>query len=137
MPRILAIDCGTKRVGFAVTDPLQLIASPLDAMNLSEAHAFISNYVKKEEVEGFVLGLPKGLNGVVTDGTLSAKKMGAWLKEQFPDKKIYWIDERFTSVMAEQSMRDGGLKKKDRQNKHTIDKVSAAIILQSFLSQRK
>ncbi|OHX65305.1 Holliday junction resolvase RuvX [Flammeovirga pacifica] len=135
MGRILAIDYGTKRTGFAVTDPLKMIASSLETVQTNVIMKFIKEYLQKEEVEHFVIGLPKGLDGKATDNTKPTQNFGKKLAIEFPSIPITYIDERFTSKMAEQSMIAGGMKKKDRKVKGNVDKISAAIILQSFLDQ--
>lgn len=133
MSRIMAIDYGTKRVGLAVTDNLQLIASGLDTVATKEIFSFIKNYTTKEQVDCFVVGEPKRLNNTDTHSTAITAEFVKELTEKFPHIKVVRMDERFTSKMAFQAMIDGGLKKKDRQNKETIDKVSATIILQSYM----
>lgn len=133
MSRILAIDYGSKRTGFAVTDPSQIIATPLDTVETKSALLFLTNYMKKEEVEKIVIGMPKNLQNEDTDSTLAVRKFIAVLKRSFDNIPVIEVDERFTSKMAFQSMITGGVKKKDRKNKATIDKLSATIILQSYL----
>ena len=135
MPRILAIDYGAKRVGLAVTDPLKLIASPLDTVHSKDLVTYIQKYLSKEEVEAFVVGMPKKLDNTDTNATQMAKGCVTILRKNFPDISIHLQDERFTSSMAMSAMIAGGVKKKDRQNKETVDKVSATIILQSFLER--
>lgn len=135
MPRILAIDYGAKRVGLAVTDPLQLIASPLDTVHSKDLVTYIKKYMEKEAVEAFVVGMPKKLDNTDTNATQMAKGCVTILRKSFPDISIHLQDERFTSSMALSAMIAGGVKKKDRQNKANIDKLSATIILQSFLER--
>ncbi|AZQ62343.1 Holliday junction resolvase RuvX [Flammeovirga pectinis] len=135
MGRILAIDFGTKRTGFAVTDPLKIIASSLDTAQTNVAMQFVKDYVAKEDVERFVIGLPVGLDGLETDNTKPTKSFAKKLEKNFPSIPLTFIDERFTSKMAEASMIAGGMKKKDRRVKGNVDKISAAIILQSYLDQ--
>ncbi|MGW8121402.1 Holliday junction resolvase RuvX [Roseivirga echinicomitans] len=136
MGRILAIDYGSKRVGLAVTDPLQIIASPLDTVHSKDVIQFLKDYDKAENIEAFVLGMPMNLNNQPTDATLGAQQFERLLKKQFPEKPVYLQDERFTSKMAMDAMIAGGMKKKDRREKGNVDKVSAAIILQSFMESR-
>lgn len=133
MARILAIDYGGKRVGLAVTDTLQLIANGLDTVATKEIFVFLKNYLAKEVVECVVVGEPKRLNLMDTHSTEMTEKFVKELKNKFPAMKIERMDERFTSKMAFQAMIDGGLKKKDRKNKETVDKVSATLILQSYM----
>ena len=135
MSRILAIDYGTKRVGIAVTDPSGIIASPLTTIHSKELITFLKEYNKREGIELFVVGLPKDLAGKDTDLTQIVKNFVIHLSRVFPEKKVVTIDERFTSKMAFDAMIRGGMKKKERRNKENIDKISATIILQSFLEQ--
>ncbi|WP_026461977.1 Holliday junction resolvase RuvX [Adhaeribacter aquaticus] len=136
MARVLAIDYGNKRVGLAVTDPLKLIANPLDTVHAKDVIMFLKNYIQKEAVEAFVVGMPKTLDNTPTDVTSAVVGFVRKLKKEIPEIPVYTVDERFTSRMAFQAMIDGGVKKKDRQNKATVDKVSATIILQSYLAQQ-
>lgn len=136
MGRILAIDYGTKRVGLAVTDPLQIIASALDTIHSKDVIAFLKNYDKEEGILEFVLGMPKKLDGTPTNATPLVHQFHRLLKKNFPEKPVYLHDERYTSKMALDAMIAGGMKKKDRRVKGNIDKVSATIILQSYLESR-
>ena len=136
MGRILSIDYGSKRTGLAVTDPLQIIASPLDTVNTEELFSYLDKYHKTEHVEAIVIGMPKNLNNQDTDSSEAVRKVIIKLKSSFDNLPIIEIDERFTSKMAFQTMLDGGLKKKARKNKGTIDKLSATIILQSYLQSK-
>jgi putative holliday junction resolvase len=136
MPRIVAIDYGNKRVGLAVTDPLQMIASPLETVHSKDILEFLKNYVSVEEVEAFVLGMPVNLDGSETDATPHVRGFSRQLKKEFPEIPVHLHDERFTSKMAFQAMIAGGMSKKDRREKGNIDKVSAAIILQSFMDSK-
>lgn len=133
MPRIIAIDYGGKRTGLATTDPLKIIASALDAIPSEQVIAYLQNYTKTEAVEAIVVGYPKGLDGKPTDGTKLVENFVEKLKTAFPEMPIHLHDERFTSRMAVQTMVTGGMKKKNRQVKGNVDKISAVIILQSFL----
>ncbi|RNI28738.1 Holliday junction resolvase RuvX [Rufibacter latericius] len=137
MGRILAIDYGVKRVGLAVTDPLQIIASALDTVHSKDVLAFLTQYCHKEEVDEFVVGMPKHLDSSDTNNTQHVVGFVRQLKKQFPDKKVITHDERFTSRMAFQTMIDIGLNKKARADKATVDKISATIILQSYLESRQ
>ena len=133
MARILAIDYGQKRVGIAVTDPLKLIANGLTTVSVNEIMPFLEEYTAKEAVELFVVGLPKQMNNAPSESMKYIAPFVGRLKKRFPDIEVKYVDERFTSVLAQQAMIDGGLKKKDRQNKALVDKISATIILQTFL----
>jgi putative Holliday junction resolvase len=136
MGRILGIDYGTKRIGLAVTDPLQIFASPLNTVSTSDFYTFLNEYLRKEQVEAFVIGYPVQMNNMPSESVTHINPFIKKLKKTFPDKHIHLADERFTSQMALQTMIDGGVKKKDRQDKSMIDKISASIILQSFLDNR-
>jgi putative Holliday junction resolvase len=136
MARLLALDYGTKRVGVAVTDELQLIASGLCTVRAHDCMDFLKEYLAKESVEAIVMGMPTNLKDQKTDATPYVKGFAKQLRKQFPEMTIHLIDERFTSKMAFQTMIDSGLKKKDRQNKALVDEVSATIILQSFMEQQ-
>ncbi len=136
MGRIVAIDYGTKRVGIATTDPLQLIASPLGTVHSKDVINFLKDYSTNEQVEAFVVGMPKNLQNEDTNATIHVKQFVVVLKRTFPEKEVHLIDERFTSKMALQTMIAGGTKKKDRAKKENLDKISATIILQSYLASR-
>ena len=133
MGRIIAIDYGKKRTGLAVTDPLRIIATPLDTVPTSELISYLGGYMKKESVDEFVVGMPKTLKNEDSEIAPLVRVFVEELKKLYPEKKIHLADERFTSRMAMQAMIEGGMKKKDRQVKGNVDKISATIILQSFL----
>jgi len=135
--RILAIDYGSKRTGIAVTDPLQIIASPLQAIDSVDLMKFLSEYFSKEKVETIIVGDPKNLDGSDTPFRANVNLLVEELTKKFPDKNIILVDERFTSKMAQQSIVSSGLKKKDRQNKSLVDIVSAALLLQHYLDTVK
>lgn len=134
MARILAIDLGLKRTGIAVTDPLQIIATPLETVETSHLISFLQDYIKREQVEQFVMGLPKNLNNEDTDMTSHVRQWVEKLKKKFPAVPIALVDERFTSSIAKRAMIAGGMKKKDRRVKGNVDKISATLILQSYMS---
>ena len=134
MARILAIDLGLKRTGIAVTDPLQIIATPLETVETSHLISFLQDYIKREQVEQFVMGLPKNLNNEDTDMTSHVRQWVEKLKKRFPGVPIALVDERFTSSIAKRAMIAGGMKKKDRRVKGNVDKISATLILQSYMS---
>ncbi|SRR5258706_1829556 len=136
MGRILAIDYGLKRTGLAVTDPLQIIATALETVETSALSAFLKNYFQKETVDEVVIGMPKKLNNQDSDTAASVKKFIELFKKNFPAMTIREVDERFTSSMAQQAMIAGGMKKKDRQVKGNVDKISATLILQSYLQSK-
>jgi putative holliday junction resolvase len=134
--RILALDYGRKRVGIAVTDTLQLIANGLDTVPSATIINFLKQYFEKERVELVVIGYPLQMNNEPSEAVLFIDQFIDGFKKKFPEMKFYLMDERFTSKMASRAMIDGGLKKKKRQDKWLIDKVSATIILQSYLEMR-
>jgi putative Holliday junction resolvase len=136
MNRIVAIDYGSKRVGLAVTDPLQIIATSLDTVHSKDVIQYLKDYEVKEGIECFVVGMPKRLDNTDTNATSLVKAFVKNLQKNFPAIPIHLHDERFTSVMALQTMIAGGMKKKDRREKANMDKISATIILQSFLEQK-
>ena len=133
MPRILAIDYGKKRTGLAVSDPLKMIASGLTTVLSHELIPFLKKYLQQESVEQFVIGDPKNLDGSVTDATALVIECIRILQKNFPAIPIVKIDERFTSKIASRSMIEGGMRKKQRQNKGLVDEVSATILLQDYL----
>ncbi len=134
--RILAIDYGRKRSGLAVTDPLQIVANGLDTVPSHTLIDYLEKYMAVEEVELIVLGYPKQVNGQDSESMRYIKPFFNRLKNKFPDLNVEWVDERFTSKIAFQAMIDGGLKKKARQDKALVDKISATIILQTYLEQK-
>jgi putative Holliday junction resolvase len=136
MARIIAIDYGSKRVGLAVTDNLKIIATALETVHSKDVLDFLEKYLQKEEVEAFVVGMPKNLDGKDTHNTQLVEVFVKSLKKKFPTIPVHLIDERFTSKIALDAMISGGSKKKDRNNKSgNIDKVSAVILLQDFMSR--
>ncbi len=136
MARILSIDYGQKRVGIAVTDPLQIIATGLTTVHSKDIFSFLKEYLNKEEVETIVVGYPTNLRNEASDATRFVNPFLKKLIKTFPLVNIEIYDERFTSKMALRAMIDGGVKKKARQNKALTDKISAIIILQSFLESK-
>ena len=129
----MAIDFGQKRVGVAVTDPLQIIANGLDTVPSAKIWDFLNEYLTKEQVDCFIVGYPKKLNNENSESVKFVDPFIKKLKAIYPTIKVELFDERFTSKMAFQAMIDGGLSKKQRQNKALIDKISATIILQNYL----
>jgi putative Holliday junction resolvase len=136
MARILAIDFGQKRVGLAITDELQIIATALTTVPAAEVLPFLKEYTSKNTVECFVVGEPKQMNNTASESAKYIEPFILRLKKEFPSIPVERIDERFTSVMATQAIRDSGAKKKVRMDKSLVDTVSAVIILQSFLEKR-
>lgn len=136
MTRILGIDYGNKRMGIAVTDPLKIFASPLTTINPSEFDGFMEGYLKNEKVEAFVIGYPRKLNNQPSESVKYIDPFLKNLRRKYPEILIHQVDERFTSRMAMRSMIDGGVKKESRQDRSMIDRISASIILQSWLDSR-
>lgn len=136
MARIIAIDYGTKRVGLAVTDPLQIIANPLDTIHAKDVITYLENYVRTEDVEAFVVGQPLRLDGTDSQSAVHVEKFVSLLRKKFPTRQVFRTDERFTSKIAQQTLLMAGKKKKDRQDKQLLDKISAVLILQTFLESK-
>ncbi|MEI6507879.1 MAG: Holliday junction resolvase RuvX [Bacteroidota bacterium] len=136
MARILAIDYGTKRVGLAVTDPLQIIANTLTTVHSKDVLQYLKDYLMKEEVECFVVGKPLRLDGTNSELAAEVEKFINVLRKNFPAIPIERIDERFTSAIAKRTLLEMGLNKKDRANKSSLDQISATIILQGYLEKK-
>ena len=136
MGRILAIDYGTKRTGLAVTDEMQIIASGLTTIDTKMLVSFLKKYITTENVEKFVVGLPKQMDNTASESEVYIQKFLEQLAKSIPNIPVERVDERFTSKMAFQTMIDSGLKKKQRQNKALIDEISATLILQSYLASQ-
>jgi len=134
--RILAIDYGKKRTGLAVTDTLQIVPGALATVETSQLMAFLDDYVSREPVERIVIGEPKQPNGQPSENLARVKTFQGQWRKKHPEIPIEGYDERFTSVMAHRTMLDAGLHKKARQDKALVDKISATIILQDYLSSR-
>jgi putative holliday junction resolvase len=135
MGRVMAIDYGLKRTGLAVTDSLRIIATPLETVPSSGLLDFLKKYLARETVDEFVVGMPKTLKNEDSEIAPAVRKFVEELKVVFPDRPVHLADERFTSSMAMKAMIEGGMKKKDRRVKGNVDKISATIILQSFMEQ--
>ena len=137
MGRVLAVDYGLKRTGIAVTDPLRIIATPLETVPTANLFSFLTAYLQKENVDELVVGMPKTLSNDDSEIAPQVRKFVENLRLKFPERPVHLVDERFTSSMARQALIDGGMKKKDRQIKSNVDKISATIILQTFLDAVK
>lgn len=137
MGRILALDYGRKRTGIAVTDPLQIIANGLDTVPTHTLDQFLADYLAKNQVDAVVVGMPRQADGTPSESYTYIKPFVEKLRKKYPELNIELHDERYTSVLAMRAMIDGGVKKSDRQNKALVDKISATIILQSWLEQRE
>ena len=134
--RIMAFDYGTKRIGIAVTDPLQIIANALDTVHPNEVLEYLKTYLTTEQVECFVVGEPKQMDGTESQSAQHVRGFVNSLKKNFPQIPVHLVDERFTSKMASAAILQAGVKKAGRQNKALVDAVSATIILQSFMQSR-
>ncbi len=134
MPRILSIDYGKKRTGIAVTDPLKIIAHPLETVDTNILLKFLDNYFSQEEVEKVIIGHPKHLDNTDADIMPEIIKLSDKLKKKYQNIIFIFWDERYTSKRAVQTMVQAGIKKKDRRKKGNIDKIAASIILQDYLT---
>ena len=137
MSRILCFDYGTKRIGIAVTDELRIIASPLVTCDTYKIFNFVDQYISKHNIELFLVGMPLDLRGKPTDATKLTKSFISSLSKKYPNINVDTYDERFTSKIAKDSLIELGKTKKYRRNKSNIDKISASIILQSYLTRKK
>jgi putative Holliday junction resolvase len=127
---------GRKRTGIAVSDPGRMIANGLETIPTMQVWDFLEGYMGRENVEVFVVGYPFQMNGTPSESMPYVASFVKNLKKRYPEVDVALMDERFTSKMARQSMLDGGLKKKDRRDKSLVDKISAVLILQSYLDQQ-
>lgn len=137
MGRILAIDYGKKRVGLAVTDPAQIIANKLTTVATTELWDFLQNYFNKENVDKVIIGYPRQLNNQPSEAVTYINPFIKKFKLKYPEMHLELMDERFTSKMAFQTMIDGGVSKKGRRNKAMVDAISATIILQNYMEQKR
>ena len=133
MGRILSIDYGRKRTGLAVTDPLRIIANALDTVPTNELERYLAAYFAKNEVDVIVLGKPSQMNGQPSETMRYIEPLAGRLRHAYPDKEVVLYDERFTSVMAHRAMLDSGIGKMARRDKALVDRISATIILQSYM----
>ncbi|MBX7202531.1 MAG: Holliday junction resolvase RuvX [Bacteroidia bacterium] len=134
MARILAIDFGTKRTGIAVSDRGRMIATPLETIEGQYLHSWLENYFTKEPVDTIVVGEPKRMNGQASGPAEALENFVRFITKKYPDKKIVRQDERFTSLIAKQTLITAGASKKQRQDKKKLDTISAVIILQDYMS---
>ena len=135
MGRIMAVDYGQKRTGLAVTDMLKMIANRLTVVSSREAMGYIAQYVSQEPVDLVVVGYPKQMNNEPSENMKRVEAFVAQLTKTLPSIPVEYYDERFTSIMAQRALIDGGLKKKKRQDKGLVDEISAVLILQGFLER--
>ncbi|MBQ0024564.1 MAG: Holliday junction resolvase RuvX [Bacteroidales bacterium] len=135
MNRIVGIDYGRKRIGVAVSDPLRIFASALDTVPSAKIIDYLQKYAQNEVIELFVVGYPLNMNGAPSEAAKDVDAFLPLLRKRFPGIPVELEDERFTSVLAHRAMIDGGMKKSERRDKSSVDKVSAAIILQTYLDK--
>ena len=134
--RVMAFDYGTKRIGIAVTDPLQIIATGLETVHPKDIVDYLKKYMVAEQVERFVVGEPKQMDNTPSQSAIHVKGFVNLLKKNFPDIPLEMLDERFTSKMASAAIAQSGMNRKNRQNKELVDTVSAVILLQSYMNRR-
>ena len=135
MDRIIGIDYGRKRIGIAVSDPLRIFASPLETVQSAKIIEYLKSYSAGERIVRFVVGYPINMNGKPSEAAADVDIFLKQLAKAFPDVPVTLEDERFTSVLAHRAMIDGGMKASDRRDKASVDKISAAIILQGYLDR--
>ncbi len=135
MDRIVGIDYGRKRVGVAVSDPLGIFASPMDTVPAAKIIDYLKKYAETESVTRFVVGYPVNMDNTPSEAAADVDIFLKNMAKAFPSVPVTLEDERFTSVLAHRAMIDGGMKAKDRRDKSSVDKISAAIILQSYLDR--
>ena len=133
MGRIIAIDYGTKRTGLAVTDPLRIIANALETVETKGVEKWLADYFTKNDVDIIVLGKPSQMNGQPSETMRFIEPLATRLRRAYPDKEVVLYDERFTSVMAHRAMLESGIGKMARRDKALVDRISATIILQSYM----
>ena len=133
MGRILAIDYGTRRTGIAVSDPLQIIAGGLTTLDTRELEKWLAEYVPANDVTTIVLGKPTQMNGAPPETMRFIEPLAGRLRHAYPDKQVVLYDERFTSVLAHRTMLESGIGKQARRDKALVDRISATIILQSYM----
>ena len=136
MERLIGIDYGRKRTGLAASDPLGIFASALDTVPSAKIIDYLQKYSQKETITRFVVGYPMNLDGRPSEATADVDAFLPVLKRAFPGVPVELEDERFTSVLAHRAMIEGGMKYKDRRNKSSVDRISAAIILQGYMDRK-
>jgi putative Holliday junction resolvase len=136
MGRIMAIDYGTRRTGVAITDPGQLIASPLETVPTHELMNYLATYFNREQVERLVVGQPRTLGNTDSGSARPLRFFMEAFRKRFPKIPVEWMDERFTSKIAKDALVEGGMRRSDRQVKGNVDKVSASLILQSWMERQ-
>lgn len=133
MGRIIAIDYGTKRTGLAVTDPLRIIANVLDTVETKQLEKYLADYFLKNDVDIIVVGKPSQMNGQPSETMRYIEPLVGRLRHAYPQKQVVLYDERFTSVIAHRTMLESGIGKMARRDKALVDRISATIILQSYM----
>lgn len=133
MGRILSIDYGRKRTGLAVTDPLRIIAGALETVETKQLEKYLADYFAKNDVDIIVVGKPSQMNGAPSETMRYIEPLAARLRKAYPDKQVVLYDERFTSVLAHRTMLESGIGKMARRDKALVDRISATIILQSYM----
>lgn len=136
MDRLIGIDYGRKRTGLAASDPLGIFASALDTVPSAKIIDYLQKYSEKETITRFVVGYPMNLDGRPSEAAADVDAFLPLLRKAFPGVPVELEDERFTSVLAHRAMIDGGMKYKDRRNKASVDRISAAIILQGYMDRK-
>lgn len=135
MARLLAIDYGRKRCGLAVTDILQITPGGLTTVRTHELIDYLKNYIAKEPVERFIIGLPMNLNGKESESMTYLRPFLKQLEKAIPNIPVTMVDERFTSTLAQRTIIEAGIgKQRRREDKGLVDEVSAVIILQTYMS---
>jgi putative Holliday junction resolvase len=137
MDRLIGIDYGRRRTGLAVSDPLRIFASALDTVDSAKLIDYLKKYAEKETIERFVVGFPVNMDGSPSEAASGVETFLKQLEKAFPDIPVSLEDERFTSVLAHRIMIDGGMKASDRKDKKSVDRISAALILQSYLDRTR
>lgn len=137
MGRLLAIDFGRRRCGIAVTDTLRLVANPLETVETPGLVEYVRRYVSGGEVDAVVVGLPRQMNGEDSESMRYLTPQINRLRKLIAPVPVVFHDERFTSVLAHRAMIDGGMKKSDRRDRAVVDRISASIILNDFLTSRQ
>ncbi len=133
MGRILAIDFGVKRTGLAVSDPLRIIAGALETVDTKQLESYIKQYCSQNDVSTIVVGKPSQMNGAPSETMRYIEPLVGRLRHAYPDKEVVLYDERYTSVLAQRTIRESGIGKMARRDKALVDKVAATIILQSYM----
>ena len=135
MDRLMGIDFGRRRTGLAVSDPLRIFAAALDTVDTAKLIDYLKNYTEKETIKRFVVGYPVNMDGTPSEAQADVDAFLKTLAKAFPSIPVSKEDERFTSVLAHRAMIDGGMKASARRDKKSVDRISAAIILQGYMDR--